>query len=1816
MAELNGEGFQVAESHRRESFDHKINFDPKITNPSTIDRIREEIKVFNGDGSGAKKIIFSITDDDSGVKTLQIWEKSSDPGQSNHHVMEIDLFGGSNKQIRTNDIQKSKDALEKFQSESFTQSEKLKILKNVLGSSLRKTLSDEIRNEANRTLPVAVAEVKTKAPGIPDIDEKFYPKEQTAIVPIRRTPIRDEDPGKAIELVKEPAETRPNPNDPTEVVLVPPTPVKNEIVRVSDHERTDQPKKAKKEIHFGVAAAVGGHETTMTFRNAYNKEITRTVKSREVLTQASERFASMQMSETAAKREEGFLPTVKTYLDRFWRGTLTKGIHEKKEKFHGMELMAAAGVETGITAEFNAEIDRRAREKIEKERAAKTGGKFFGALRDFGNEFIGRERDLHREKVLITTELRALYMSNPSDESNPLVALLRRDTEVREALAENIMTSPVDFLHAGDKKTAEFKVDSDSIFGKFLREEILLKIKDDVVTRSKLPNYDGKIEAKLRVELDQNIQDFLFSDKFQEYRKTLSVEDQKRFENSLTYATNILSQAESSFIPLIKENADFMTTAAAADMDIWLTLGTAQLGPKGEIKAPSVFDKDRISNNQALFDRLREVRRNSKRQNAAGLYDDAELRKGEKRDLILAATHSVATSEILAATVGALGGRFLMTAARGSISWIPLGSAGVTGLVSGVKEFNASTELRGQWLVEGAEGYDHPSGANATRAEAMKRFDYYRIDLGHRIQQLDFSIGELQKGNPPTEAQILQTIAYMADSQARISLGDKNGYSLFTASKDTAEERGIFQAQETIHNKARVLALNKLQTLLDGDANKDLRAKIATAMGADPTQMTDSMNLIHTLATSQELHLKTGTKVSSAFMAVMGRDEKLIIKEEQSIDARDEAFNKYRWMRGFSHGVVSGSIAGLFALGASHYQDLHFDTIKKGFTEGPIKLLDHTLPTHPTGLPDGSNAILDPQTGELVGATYTHIPTGAHWVEDATHDHAFDLVLDKGDVQKTLINDATFSHDGHMNLTSSVIEDMKHNHLVPRFEPQEPIDWVSTDTMSAHGGAMGWDNVIKYKDLPGGSLDAYFNQNLHESFAANPPLGADGQPLEAIPYNGATNALRYLTRSIELHKYADHSNVQFSDGIEHNLHTVSTIHGTEFISAPQTEVLELTKMPDYLVGPEGNRNVANLVIEAIHQHDAGQNFSDEAHRIAWEISQKATEADVPTASELDIINQYLEQSATTSATPAVDQLIPYDTWITASQDLVVQGQVADEALINHTVWNPASLVIPAGGYFHPLEAVETKKAGAPRQAPNPTPQSPSQPTPPGPIGSQPTLPPPLGTQQIVRSPQNREPVLDNENNSDLPSANPELEINETPARLELKDFQTEIGADIDAQLAENANEIVNNPTGTESKKVINKIMSNIADKHKLPIAFLIKDNTVKVLTRPPEVMSDLESKVYYFNAQTGKEDVEIIKTDKNPRGDSTIYMSDFSNFPPGASDKHNGAFYDYTLAAEYFRDIKYDFSNFETEPDKALKDGSTVQWLSAIPTSLAFVMAARAAQSSTPSAPEKPEEPPVSGESDAPSAKKKVEGGIGTELPQVFAEGGNSGNESKIIEIMHDQAYNSFIPALRAELAPLHQDREDWQKMPEKAWVTDKDIIDVANKYDIPIAFMRRHMYNGPHFIVLVEPPKKMENGDYTIRYYDPKADGIHSEVVNLDRRPDEYAEIFRSNAAISGEVGNDTPIGEDAMHLLQNADYNLEIDERLQPWKNAVEAKSQVGPNQEGDGDNCGPLILLYAARARALKVDKKGALAKAKIRAFDKFYGIETPISQYSPI
>ncbi|HBD02051.1 MAG: hypothetical protein UX38_C0019G0002 [Microgenomates group bacterium GW2011_GWC1_46_16] len=1028
-------------------------------------------------------------------------------------------------------------------------------------------------------------------------------------------------------------------------------------------------------------SAVGYHDSEITTHDWRGKEIKKTIKSKELLELEGEKYASMKSSETQEKREGNFGQKVVTFFERVWKGTFTEKLHAIKEKHHGIELMATAGIDNAITAEFDNQIDKQARERIEAKRNTKTK-KVLGGVKDFFQEFVGHERDLHREKMVITSEMRANYDNNPSNTNNPIYHLIHRDTEARESLARNVADSPIDFLHQGDKKTEGILIEKDSKVDKFLKEEILKEVVQDTISQcnqSQFTGEKGQISADLRNKLDQKLQNFFFSDDFAEWRKTLTPQQQTQFENSLTYANNVLSQAETTLMPNIRENLDHYRSAERLDFEIELVLGTAQFGPNGEIPSSTIFSKERVSQNQALFDKLRE--RIHANNGKATLFDESTMSKGLRREWVMAAMNSVATSEVAAAVGGLVAGKGIASALRTGMSWIPfVGSGLVAGGVSGAKEYGRLGKMRGQFGSEQAEGYEHPSSVNAVRAEALRKVDYHRIDLGHRIQQLTGMSEKLAQGeNTPED--ILQTLGYLADSRARISLSDKRHINLFHASKDTPEGRAIFQKQEDLHNQARVLAMTKLNSIL---GNTALRTQVAERIGIDPATVTDAGSFVNILAKSQIDNLEYGSTIPTAHQLALGA---LSIDKAKSIAVRDQAFQKWRWGQTGKRAAISGVTAGLMSWGISSFAESHEQIVQTGIDHQTITTVDHELPLHVAPVPTGE--VLDPNTHEVLATMHAHIPEGTTLIADQAHPGTFDLIV-TDDPNHILINDFTFGADGHINETPDILNQLTHNHIDIEHTELPTVTMGGHEAINSSGGIdyTQWNHSLTFEEM-GGNPDTFIAHNLDDSFANNPEE-AGLLPVERVTQ---INGIRNFWRGMENHVYEQqNAHINPIEGYVQKIHYVDTMWGKEILSAAQSNNVEMTNLPDLIATEEGNRRLAELINEAVRENVTGDThytFSDEAHRIAWEMSYWGDEARIPDADEVRTLLEYFNEIPG-STTEIVDgtTIIPHDIWFTMDQDLTQTVDIPYEHISSELVKDAAVGV----GYARPLESVEFEKS--------------------------------------------------------------------------------------------------------------------------------------------------------------------------------------------------------------------------------------------------------------------------------------------------------------------------------------------------------------------------------------------------------------------------------------------------------------------------------------------------------------------------------------------
>ncbi|KKU87076.1 MAG: hypothetical protein UY18_C0047G0007 [Microgenomates group bacterium GW2011_GWF2_47_9] len=796
-----------------------------------------------------------------------------------------------------------------------------------------------------------------------------------------------------------------------------------------------------------------------------------------------------------------------------------------------------------------------------------------------------------------------------------------------------------------------------------------------------------------------------------------------------------------------------------------------------------------------------------------------------------------------------------------------------------------------QFLIESADGYKIPTN-NAIYAEALRRRSFVQVDLGLRNLQLQAITEKLMGGNY-TEDDLLVAMGYLADSHARITLGDKYRKPLFKSSTDTGEGRPIFHEQEAIHNKQRALLTSKLSQLLDGDSNKPTLDKLAKRIGSaglfkDPKE---SLELIISLTIHQEKAIEGMLEVPDSFKAVMGLSEDLIVKEGDSMRARRKLFNTWRttkslqtaaYSAGFA-AVVSGIIQGVKV---SHVEGA------SSVEHTPTKLLDHDLPTHQS---IETAEILDPQTGEVLDASYAHIPAGTHWVADLSQPNVHDLVLDS-DPNHVLLNDATFTSDGHLNLNAEMHAQIANNNLKISYLDHDPVTLGSVPSQGPELVTSPNDTVdLRFGDLPGqdGGADGWLAHSLNESYSTNPPEKfAD----TFVQTKTEINAIRELWQGWEnIEKdhglIGKHYSIDPIDGVPRIVHV--DVNTGNVITEAQPENLLMKGIPWQIGTQDGHRALADILREAIHDKNAGINL-DPLHQKVWEIGYKGTPETIPDEKTVKMIFDAISERVgnTVEAPPPVEighEINVVDLVLSLKEDLPGGIETVMREGVDKTILGPGDgpIFIPGFGYERSLDAPELQVDQ----------EKPSRQQDPGTSIVGPT------TSTSLSHPPTQPEQNDSETESDL-----ELDTQEKTFQLQQPVKDIELDYEINAITTGYKEEDLS----VAEYKTMMSVARRLSDEHNLPVAYLIRNKEILVLTKPPELVSGKDNEfVYtYFDPASGEEKTLNVAVDgEKPLREDMVFLSSPSNWPTVKDHIWNivkSRPYD---ASEYLNATHYDLSN-------------------------------------------------------------------------------------------------------------------------------------------------------------------------------------------------------------------------------------------------------------------------------------------------------------------
>lgn len=683
------------------------------------------------------------------------------------------------------------------------------------------------------------------------------------------------------------------------------------------------------EFNATVAAAKGQFEGEAQETNWRGKEKTKKFTTRELVEMKAAELAKLMMTEVRRKWSpeelrnrpwfERWGQRAAVIAERVWKGSFAELPHYIKEKRHAIKLMAATGVEGDFPYEVFSDIDQRARAAIAQERDTR-GKRLWGGLRDFGNELVAREKDLHRKRVEIAGQLRQSFDINPHDTNNPLHKLVWGDYHARTDLANRIgETAYADTLHAGlgEKRTqAAVLLEQGSAPRRFINQEILRPVIENVLATG-----NPVIDDELKTQLDGKLRDYFLSDEFQDWRNSLPADQKDKLDQSLSYATNIISVAEEVLAPNVLAARDHYQRLDELDFDIKITLGSARFGPNGEIPSQTWGEK-RVALNETVWKKL-----SDRKQTAFG---NQSVTQGVRQAYLLSYLNESVRTEwwaipayfgTKAAVTGLRAGTKVLASPAGrAFGFIApaLVSSGVAGTMAGIKHHARLNGERAEMNINEALGQLRPE--DAVRAAELKLFDYHRLDMVERTDELNVLIDE--GSSDRNKAMLLLGLA--ADSDARSIIGARRNINLWKHVEEAGVVQSSFQRDEVNLDIARAKAKVKLQEILTDDT---IRQDVASSLGYAAGDNATADRILADLTQAQAAFLENGTAISTEYQLALGAHTTTRVVDAQgttqqveirSVVEQDKAFRKWQMSEAVKKGgIVFGmSFAGQITIKA------------------------------------------------------------------------------------------------------------------------------------------------------------------------------------------------------------------------------------------------------------------------------------------------------------------------------------------------------------------------------------------------------------------------------------------------------------------------------------------------------------------------------------------------------------------------------------------------------------------------------------------------------------------------------------------------------------------------------------------------------------------------------------------------------------------------------------------------------------------------------------------------------------------------------------
>lgn len=616
------------------------------------------------------------------------------------------------------------------------------------------------------------------------------------------------------------------------------------------------------------------------------------------------------------------------FIERAWKWHIGEISTYGKEKGHAYELQAQSGLQTIVPdLVFLRGVDTLARQNISTQRRG--FGRLTGAIRDFGNEFIFRQKDLHRERVNVIRQLRQA-VDNPNDPNlaqfiqnnqalvNEFRNMVRADYQAAEGMAQRLTDGFGDELvHtvAGERKGQQ-KIDLTGAVGDFFKQEVMQPLLANGIANG------GTINEQVLFDTRRKVQEFFFSPRFTQWYDS-QVAANPALENdlmlSLTYGTDIIPVIQEVILPQIMQmkahdEGAFNLESYMKEVVLKSNVGTLEAGGK------TVVGEGRMERAASRAVTNQEVLRVYQRLRAQGaapnLVPQPHLSAAVGRAEILGRLARVGTHQ---AVIGIGAGLGIWGAQRAGFiagnALVPvIGGSVASGIMRGFQENRLFTREREQHEAEREINTQFPQDA-ARRRQMIEAERHKRVMETDLTVPMEQRLAQLNQPGVPINV-IRELMGLIADTKARYRLRDTQSLGLLASTNPLS-----YDAERTRLETTTANAGQQLRTIFN--SNPGPLDTIGQQLGVAANYDTIMDNLIDI----QVNHIRTAAQLTGEQQLFLGS---VAIGQGESLDARNRTSNRLRVRRVAMEFSKTAFLAPLTFVGIDFAADRAYELVQAG----------------------------------------------------------------------------------------------------------------------------------------------------------------------------------------------------------------------------------------------------------------------------------------------------------------------------------------------------------------------------------------------------------------------------------------------------------------------------------------------------------------------------------------------------------------------------------------------------------------------------------------------------------------------------------------------------------------------------------------------------------------------------------------------------------------------------------------------------------------------------------------------------------------------